>query len=351
MGFAITGSKRWIYHIATLAICTGLLLSLASWLHICTEECAKSHNYRLFGMPFEYVGIAFFLTLGGCHLTLRKHPLLGIIALLLIALGLGAEVMFVLVQKYQIGVWCPLCLSIGSTIAAAAICYGIGYFQELTNSLNPFYKGEYMKIGLRGIASLSAFAIGFLMAFVGISKEDQLQAAQETIKSQLWFGHQSSPIEVYLFTDWACPACRKLEPEIEHMLPDIIQDSKFLFVDFAVHPQTYNYTPFNVSFMVNNKQNYLELRRALTELSLVNNAPTEQQVDSVISPLGQKYSPLNFADVALTTKYYKDLGKKFSIDATPTMVIVNVASKKGKKLAGTEEITTANVLKTINALK
>jgi thiol-disulfide isomerase/thioredoxin len=272
-------------------------------------------------------------------------------AILLAASGLGSEVMFVLSQKYLVGAWCPVCLSIAGCMAVTAICYGVGYFQELTQSLNPFYKGEYMKIGWRGIASLSAFAFGFLFALVGISKTNELQAVQDNITSQLWFGERSSPIEVYFFTDWACPACRKIEPDIEQFLPEVTKDARFMFVDFAVHPETYNYTPFNISFMVYDKKHYIQLRNALSNLSQATGSPTEQQVQEAIQGLGIRYKGLNFADVALATKYFKELGKKFDIDATPTMVIVNTSTRKGKKLEGLKEITTPNILRSINALK
>lgn len=351
MGFSLSGSRRWIYHVATLAILAGLVLSLVSWLNICTEECAQTHKYKIFGVSFESLGIPFFILLLICHLLSRKYVYASVASIILAASALGAEVMFILIQKYTIGTWCPICLSIAACVAVIATCYGIGYFQELTQSLNPFYKGEYMKIGWRGIASLSAFAFGFLFAFVGVSKSDALQAAENSVKNEMWFGVQSSPVEVYLFTDWACPACRKLEPAIEGMLPEVAQKAKFMFVDFAIHPETYNYSPFNVAFVVNNKRNYMQIRHALTKLSEDNGSPTEEQIKKVAQSVGAQYKPLNFADVALASKHFKELGKKFDIEATPMMVIVNVQTKKGKKLSGLNEITKENVLKTISSLQ
>lgn len=351
MGFTRTGSRRWFFHLASIAIFAGLVLSIISWMNVCTEECAQTHKYRLFGFKFEYLGVPFFIALLGSHLLSRSYPQMSTVAILLAASGLGAEVMFVLSQKYLVGAWCPICLSIAACVAVTAVCYGIGYFQELTHSLNPFYKGEYMKIGWRGIASLSAFAFGFLFAFVGVSKVNELQAVQDNISSQMWFGSQSSPVEIYLFTDWACPACRKLEPEIEQLLPELNSKAKFMFVDLAVHPATYNYSPFNVAFIIHNKDRYLQVRHVLTQLSLATESPTEQQVNEAIKDVGVQYHALNFADIALANKYFKELSKKYDIDATPMMVIVNTSTKKGKKLAGLQEINAKEVLKAINALQ
>lgn len=351
MGFALSGSKRWIYHITTVAIAAGLILSIVSWFNMCTEECGQAHKYRIFGLRFETIGIPFFLVLLGCHLCARSNDKLGVGAIILAAAGLGAEVMFILFQKYVIGSWCPVCLSIAACMAVTALCYSISYFQELTQSLNPFYKGEYMKLGWRGIASLSAFAFGFLFAFVGIGKENELSALQDTIVSELWFGNKSSNVEVYLFTDWSCPACRKLEPVIDNFLPEVTKQAKFMFVDYPLHPETYNYSPFNVAFIVRDKQKYLQIRHALSELSLDTGSPTEEQVQNAVRPLGIQYRPLNFADVTVASKYYKDLSSKYDIDATPIMVIVNTRNMKGKKLSGDNEITTPNVLRTVASMQ
>ena len=286
MSFALSGSKRWIYHLTTFAIATGLILSIISWYNICTEECGQTHKYRIFGFHFETIGIPFFVILLVCHLFARSNDYLSVAAIILAAAGIGAEVMFLLFQKYVIGSWCPLCISIAACMAVTAVCYTVSYFQELTQSLNPFYKGEYMKLGWRGITSLSAFAFGFLFAFVGIAKENELAALEDTIVSEMWFGKQSSPIEVYLFTDWSCPACRKLEPVIENFLPEVTKQAKFMFVDYPLHPETYNYSPFNVAFIVKDKSKYLQIRQALSELSLDTGSPTEEQVQVQLNPWG-----------------------------------------------------------------
>jgi hypothetical protein len=44
-----------------------LVLSIISWLEICSIECTEVHFYRYFGMKFEYMGLLFFVPLLTIH--------------------------------------------------------------------------------------------------------------------------------------------------------------------------------------------------------------------------------------------------------------------------------------------
>ena len=59
---------------------------------------------------------------------------------------------------------------------------------------------------------LFAFLAGMGITAVGLSKPDAF-AAGLSVKS-LAFGDAESSSEVYIVTDWFCPACRAAEPEI-----------------------------------------------------------------------------------------------------------------------------------------
>ena len=54
--------------------------------------------------------------------------------------------------------------------------------------------------------------------------------------------------------------------------------------------------------------------------------------------------------MALGLKYFKTLGTEFDINSTPTLVLVNEATKKGKKLYGFAEINEENINKAIDKL-
>lgn len=292
----------------------------------------------------------FFIVLFGTHLLSSKYPDLTFYTGLMIAGALGSEAKLIMIQKYEIGNSCPVCLSIASCIAVAAVCFGIKFLSEIYASLKQRNKEEIMNNFWKGISTVSVFVLGLLLAVIGVTRFDPLDAAENTIKESLIFGNKDSPIEVYLFTDWACPACRALEPEIEKMVPDIMKKARFTFVDHAIHTETLNYSPYNVSFMIRNKPEYLKLRHELTNLSIKTTAPTDEQIEKIAEKEGTKYQQLHFADIALSQKYFKQLAKQFSVSKTPTLVIVNRNTKKGKKLIG-PEITEANVLKAIDSLQ
>lgn len=351
MELTFSKPQKVCYYLISIALFAGLILSIVSYLELCSDECKASHDWLLFKIPFAPFGIAFFTAVLILHILSYRITALYYWTGLAIMGALGSEVVFILIQKYKIGHWCPVCLGIAASVFIAAAVHSYGYFRELQSSLTKGHKGDFMQSLWKGIASLLVFLAGMLLAFVGVSKENKLQAAENTLKEQIAFGNPSSEIQAYLFTDWACPACRQLEGKLRLIIPTLFEKTKFYFVDLPVHKETLNYSPYNMSFMVNNKPKYLELRDFLTELSTQTGEPTDKQISEIAKKAGTQYRELNYADVSLGLKYWKELAKQFDMDATPTLVLVNQKAKKGKKLAGVEEITEANINKAIEALK
>ncbi len=275
---------------------------------------------------------------------------------LLIAGAAGAELQFILIQKYKIGAWCPVCLSIAACVGLAFFCFAFRIFLEMKEEIaqdtgKRVTKGDLMTTIWKGIAGVSLCALGFFVALIGVAKMDPLAAAEETLKESLVFGKKDSPIEVYLFTDWACPSCRSVEAKLDTLLPILLENVRLTFVDHAIHSQTLNFSPYNVSFMIHNKAEYFKLRHALTELSRKTGTPKEEQVERLANVVGTRHEPLNFADVDLSQKYFKALAREFGVRGTPTMIFVNRETKKGKKLVGSGQISEENVAKAIATLR
>jgi protein-disulfide isomerase/uncharacterized membrane protein len=348
--FDLNKIRSFLFVISSLALIAGMILSFISWERICAEECGDVHNYRLFGLPFETFGFIFFPLVIIFHFLSPFYRIFGIFSGFMLASAVGAEASFILVQKYVIGHWCPVCLSLAATIGLAATMYFIDFIIKLKSVIKEGIRSEIMSRYRQSLASLIIIILGFTFAHIGLGKVDQLQAIENSVKDSIAFGDPKSPIEIYIFTDWACPACRQLEPNLVKMIPTLAKEAKITFVDFAIHPETLNYTPYNLSFMINNKVKYLELRDALTKLSLKTGSPSDHDVEDAIATTGAAYHQLNYADVALGIKYFKHLGDEFDIDQTPTMVIINRTTKKGKKLFGGADITEENVQKAIDAL-
>lgn len=333
-----SNASKSFYWAAGFTLLIGFGLCLASLFNLCSQSCSQTHLWRFWGLRFETLGLIFFPILLLSHFASWNSRFFMNISRWLIAGAVGAELMFVAIQKFQIGHWCPVCLSIAGTLFVTAAIYTAEYIKE-----------DHMKTITKSIGAITLVAVGFLTAFFGVAKEDVAKTAENSIKSRIAFGNTSSNVEVFLFTDWQCPACRNLEPVFVKLAPEIQKRARLTFADIDVHPETLNFLPYNLSFMVHNKDKYLALRDALTEVSVHTKEPTDDIVNQAIKKLGVKYKSMHYSDIAVATKYFKHLESQFDLDSTPTLVIVNMNDKKGKKFVG-KEITYENVIGAIDKM-
>jgi len=192
---------------------------------------------------------------------------------------------------------------------------------------------------------LFAFLAGMGATAMGLKKPDAL-AAGLPVKS-LAFGDEESSTEVYMITDWFCPACRVAEPEILKGARKAMRKAKVVFVDYPVHPETFNFIPYNLSFIVREKAKYLEIREAMAALAKRTKEPTPEDVQAAVSPLGVKYVPLNYVDVMAGMQYFSSLVKKFKVPGTPSVVVLDSRTGKTKTLYGILEITSDNIMKAV----
>lgn len=338
------------YYLAALALFSGIALTVISWLRVCSQSCADSHSYRLFGFTFEDVGMIFFPLLAITHLLSGRIQILSLFTGWMLCTALGAEAMFLYIQKYVIKAWCPICLSIASVLAIAGLVYLCGYFSTFKLLLERKNRGLIMNNIFKGFAGVIAFVVGFILAFSGISKHNELNAEEDIVKQQVAFGNLNSPIEVYVFTDWECPACRSLEPVFEKVATAVMPKAKLTFVDDPVHSATLNFTPYHLSFMINNKPNYLTLRSGLTNLSETTKEPSQQQITALAASKGVNFTPLNYETIAMGSRYFEHLIRHFNVEGTPTVVVVNKNNKKSKKLEGSTDINEENILKAVDVL-
>lgn len=343
--------RKALYYLTLLALVAGFVLTIVSFIRLCSSQCVGTHDYRIWGFHFETVGMIFFPLLIISHLLAYRRELFGLLTAAALVAALGSELIFIGVQKFMIGSWCPICLSIAATVGVASIYYLYNLFQNNNFALNISHKEVSVNSSTKNMLLAGVFFMGLTVSLFGITKVDPLDVAQTSVKESITFGKLDSPIEIYIFTDWQCPACRKLERKLDKVAPPLIEKYKLVYVDFPIHPETMNYTPYNLSFMINDKKQYLHLRDALTELSEKTGTPTEAQVEESAKQYDVTYKQLNFADVAIGMSYFKHLADEFKIDSTPTMVIVNRDNKKGKKLYGTDEINLDNIEKAIEQIK
>ena len=180
--------------------------------------------------------------------------------------------------------------------------------------------------------TILALLVGLGAALAGVWKE------AEAAGPDIYLGKRQSNTTVYFVSDWFCPVCRKVEPEIEKVFPEISATARVAFVDMPIHADSSNFTPFNLQFMIYDKDKYMRLRHVLDELSHTTNNPAPEQVKAAVAPLGITLRSINFAELMNGVKLFESLFRGFGVKATPTVVIDNPKTKKRKLLVGSHEI-------------
>lgn len=338
------------YWISTLALAAGLILSFLSWLELCVEHCSANQNYLIFGLPFAIFGMTFFTVITVLHALSLKYPFLRTLVGWGLASALGAEMVFIGIQKYHIGRWCPVCLSIAFTLTIAALAYSTPFLKNFIKSIKQGNRGELMKNIAIPLKTMPFFFLGLLLALVGITKIDPAHAAAEDMKRKIAFGQPNTPIEVYFISDWFCPACRKVEPIFEKLLPKMLNQSSIYFVDYPIHSKTLNYSPYNLAFLINNKLHYFEARYALFELAEKIDSPTDEDIAQAAKKANIPFKELSYIDIKSGLDFFDSVVKKNDLDSTPTIIIYNTKTKKSQKFEGYDEISEAKVMKAFETL-
>ncbi len=308
-----------------LAALAGFSLSFASYFKICSISCSEVSNYTIFGLDFGLFGIGYFTFLMIALALKHRYKQVLWLVLLLLFSSAGAEVRFIWVQKYEIGQWCPVCLAIASAVF-------VGCIAAVWESFLKFrVKGVGMKSKFSFIVVITAFfVLGLGAALLGVKKE------ADAAELDLFLGKTSSPTTVYFVSDWFCPACIKMEPVIDDMYPGVAKLARISFVDFPIHKETINYTPYNLQFLAFEKRKYISLRKALAGLALKNKKPTDAAVQAAIAPLGVKLRTLSNSDVLYGMQANLMVYRGFDVNSTPSVVITNSKTKKNKILVGTQ---------------
>ncbi len=348
--FSKTFSERYPHWVGYLAIACGLLFTLVSSLNLCTELCGEAHNYVFFGMRFEIIGLLYFTVIACLHFASNYSPLAAWLETVMVAGGIGCEGMFILIQKYVIGHWCPVCLAIAACIALLGTSLFVIAVNEFS-AKKKYIQTQAVMLGFsRGFSYFAAMLAGFMLAFSGVSKPN-VHILDNGIDDSLAFGNQASDITIYFATDWFCPACLKAEPKIERIYDKFKGTAKIYFIDKGIHEDSINYTPYNLSFMIYNKDKYFAIREALHDLALRTRHPTDALVEKAASSAGVQYRQLEYSEVDNGIKFFDSVNKGFKINGTPTVVVSDGKKQHYKALVGPSEISERKVQEAINELQ
>ncbi|MDD2733593.1 MAG: thioredoxin domain-containing protein [Desulfuromonadaceae bacterium] len=319
-----------------LGVIAGLVFSVMSALNICTSACNEVSLYTIFGLNFGWFGVVFFTLLMGMLVLVRRFVWSEMLIILLVSAAAGAELRFIWLQKYEIGKWCPLCLSIAAAIYLMAIVLLLNKWNKMQS------RRANMKTYLKFITTVMlAAVIGLSGAVLGVKK------VAEAAELNMFLGKTDSHTVVYFINDWFCPACRRTEPAIAKMFPKIAAIAKVGFVDIPVHPETTNFTPYNTQFLLYEKGKYIQLRGALAVLAKKTKTPSPEDVQKAIAPYGVKLRSMNFADIESGMNWNEKINRTYEIKATPTVVVMNEKTGKHVNLEGREDISYEGIIKAI----
>lgn len=327
-------------------IVIGLALSVASMIEACSDACMEAHKYLFFGYRMAAIGIAFFVALLAVFLLSRKFQFLGWVYWGMLSAACGAELVFMAIQKIDIGSWCPLCVAVAATVFSLAALSGWNGLSGGVWTMKGWSVKMFGRVAVGVCLVVSAFLLGGGVAIGGVAKP---RVTQDLLSLSL--GQKNSPVEVIFVTDWFCPACRQAEAGIVKAAEEVMAMSKVSFIDLPVHQETLNFAPYHLSFIVYEKANYLKLREALAAVSRTSKNPSVEQISAMAARVGARYRPLDFTQslggIQLWQKTVQDLGVRM----TPTVVVRNVKTGKKVLLEGGENVQPGKIVAAVHGLK
>ncbi len=162
---AFAGFRRSISVLLWLSLGTGWLVSIFSVVQeLClATACSDTASFTLFGIGMGWFGIAYFSMVLLLLWLRRKVKVLNWALAALVFSGVGAEFRLLWIQKYIIGGWCPLCVTISCALFLAALLL-------LAEKVRDAGSGEGRVKRLSGwlLFATAMVAIGLAVAVAGI---------------------------------------------------------------------------------------------------------------------------------------------------------------------------------------
>lgn len=307
-----TAARSRRYALNILLACAAVGLEV--YYSICGGACSYLRG-DLIGIPLQYVGMAFMACVAFLSLLKADFPLLAILSV-----GVGVEAYLVGFQIWY-STYCPYCLAFG----------GIVVILFLLN----FDRARKWT----AIVSMALALILFPLFFEGSLTPSY---AEETSISAPVFGQ--GKVSVRIYTDYFCPPCRAMEPDIEPIILDLVKRNKVavMFIDAPFHEHSALYAKYYL-YTAGGKA---EIRNAFAVRAVLNEAAEQNigdpvRVENLLHQKGMKIKPFD-------PKYIFDLYTKAlntdGIRSTPTCV---VEYHDGRKEKATGRADIVKVLKTL----
>jgi thiol-disulfide isomerase/thioredoxin len=302
----LTGKRKLtkvILNITLALISIGIII----FDRFCSGTCSYISG-DLFGLDLRYFGLAFMAFI--IILSLVKADRLLITTL---SAGVGVEIYLLGFQTW-FNTFCPYCLAFG----------GMLLLLFLVNIRKTIIKEALLSASV----GLVLFAFFFNGSVTPAFADESMVPA---------FGN--GKIHVRLYSDYFCPSCRDLEPEIQTVLSDLVKKNviTLIFVDTPLSKNSPLYARYFL-YMMNAKKT---MDQALLARSLLYGAAAENRTEpeKLIEIMKKKQVPYKPFEVKPIFEILNSFIKEDRIRSTPTCVILQEGKTNHYK--GKTEITKA----------
>lgn len=312
LGAVWKAARSWKYPINIL------LAFIAVGLEVYYTLCGGSCSYLrgdLLGVPLQYIGMAFM----ACTVLLSLFRA-DFLLLALLSAGVGVEAYLVGFQVWY-STYCPYCLAFGGIIMILFL-------------LNFDPARKWM-----AIISMALALILFPLFFEGSLTPSY---AEDAPISAPVFGQ--GKVSVRIYTDYYCPPCRAMEPEIEPIILDLLKNKKInlTFIDTPFYQYSSLYARYYL-YAVNEKR---EIGHALAVRNVLidgadKNISDHSRIEALLAEKGIKVKPF---DPKPVFELYGKALKEDEVKSTPTCVVEH----NGKKEKATGK---ADIIKMLKGLK
>ena len=208
--WSLARSKRYLINIIFAFVAVGLEV----YYSICGGACSYLKG-DLFSIPLQYIGIAYMT--GIVLFSLLKKDLF---LILLLSSGVGIELYLIGFQTWY-DTYCPYCLAFA----------GIVIFLFFVN---------FDKARVR----MSCIAMGTALVLFSIFFQGSVTPSYADEPLVPSFGE--GKVKVRLYTDYFCPPCRAMEPDIEPVLTELVKRRiiTLLFVDTPMYKSSSLYARY-----------------------------------------------------------------------------------------------------------
>ena len=159
------GCRRALSILLWLAVSTAWLVSIFSVIQeMCmVSACRDTAGFTIFGFNMGWFGIAYFSLILIVQWLRKKDCRLDWVFSVLLFSGIGAELRLLWIQKYVIGGWCPICVTICCALFVTAVLLVVEKVQG-AGSLQGGRKSLPVWLAL----ALAMIAAGLATAILGV---------------------------------------------------------------------------------------------------------------------------------------------------------------------------------------